>query len=123
MKKVDDDASSHDSVLIDNTLSPSPPKSKLGAEPKAFLKRLGSTNIDSGDAPLNYTKSSPNKGQAKLSRMDSYEASKAAKHSHAQNLSPDIIRPERILNQEAGNPKPKPASKTTAKMQLKNLPK
>lgn len=123
-KPGDDDNLSHDSVMIDNTLSPSPQKKVLGSDPKqGFLKRLGSTNIDSGDTPHEYKNSSPNKGPSKLSRMDSYEVSKGNKHSHAQNLSPDIIRPEKMLNQDPVYSKPKPSGKPQTKPQLKNLPK
>lgn len=123
-KKTDDDGKSVDSVMIDNTLSPSPQKKLLSPESKnSFLKRLGSTNIDSVDNPEFNT--SPSKGQSKLSRMDSYEVSKAGKQSHAQNFSPDIMRPEKMLNQDGGNLKPKTTNKNTAspKLQLKNLPK
>jgi hypothetical protein len=124
LKKGDDDALSDDSVMIDNTLSPSPPKRQLLNEPKqGFLKRMGSTNIDSGDVPIEYKNSSPNRGQSKLARMDSYEASKVTKNANTKNLSPDLIRPEKILNQEIGNVKPKPSSKNPTKPQLKNLPK
>lgn len=124
MKKNDDETNSQDSVMIDNTLSPSPPKKTLDPNSKsAFLKRLGSTNIDSGEVPIEYKNSSAHKGSSKLARMDSYEASKAIKTGHAKNLSPDLIRPEKIIGQDSPSLKPKMSSKTATKPLMKNLPK
>lgn len=123
-QKKDDDSSSNDSVMIDNTLSPSPPKRKLGQEGpgQAFLKRMGSTNIDSGEKPSSNS-GSPGKGQSKLNRMDSYEVSKGLKNQAAKNLSPDIIRPEKIIGYDAEPSKIRTSGKAPVKPQLKNMPK
>lgn len=124
LKKDDDETTSQDSVMIDNTLSPSPPKRNLDPESKnAFLKRLGSTNIDSGDVPIEYKNSSAQKGLSKLARMDSYEASKGVKQGYVKNLSPDLIRPEKMIGHDSPTFKLKASSKTATKPNMKNLPK
>ena len=124
VKKDDDGTYSDDSVMIDNTLSPSPPKKTLDPNSKStFLKRMGSTNIDSGEVPMEYKNSSAHKGPSKLSRMDSYEASKCIKQSHTKNLSPDMIRPEKLIGLDSPGLKLKVPGKTTTKLHIKNLPK
>lgn len=123
-KNDEDETTSQDSVMIDNTLSPSPPKRTLDPNNKnSFLKRLGSTNIDSGEVPMEYKNSSAHKGPSKLARMDSYEASKGTKQGYTKNLSPDLIRPEKIIGPDSQSFKLKAPSKTANKTNMKNLPK
>lgn len=69
--KEGDDIESVESLMIDNTLSPSPELRSHGNElnKKTFLKRMASSNIDSNDCSPEEKKQQ----NSKLARMESYD--------------------------------------------------
>lgn len=93
---------SRDSVMIDNTLSPSPQPRKQAATDNinSFLKRLGSSNVDPVESIGHSKASSPGKMPTKLLRKESCEFSKGGKYGHSHNLSPDNMRPEKFTKKD-----------------------
>ena len=69
--KEGDDTESVESLMIDNTLSPSPELRSHGnnLNKKSFLKRMASSNIDSNDCSPEEKKQL----NSKLARMESYD--------------------------------------------------